>query len=146
MSIDISEQQLSELGRRRGRTRWVAVAAVVAVMAVMAVGGSRMSRGPRFIPAITVVNPTPYSLQVDVQAPGERSHLGLGGIRLESTREFLEVMDQGPQWVFLFSYAGHEGGQLTASRDQLQRDGWRVTVPDQVAERFRDAGLARSIY
>jgi len=143
MSVDISEQQLPELGRRRGMTRWVAVAAVVAVIAV---GGNRMLRGPRFIPAITVVNPTPYSLQVDVQAPGERSHLGLGRTRLESTRDFLEVMDQGPEWVFLFSHAGHDGGQLTASRDQLQRDSWRVTVPDQVGERFRDAGLGRSTY
>ena len=93
---------------------------------------------------LTVHNPTPYMVNVDVTGAKREGWLDLGSFRRESQRTVEEVADQGRQWVFRFSSGGVEAGELVVSRDQLAHDGWTVTVPAEVTERLRDAGLSES--
>ncbi len=101
---------------------------------------------PRTFRRLTVQNPTPYLLNVDVTGAERDGWLDVGSFRRERTRTVEELADQGRQWVFRFSYGGVEAGELTVSHDQLARDGWRITVPSAVGESLRQAGLAESAH
>ena len=99
---------------------------------------------PRTYRQLTVYNPTPYIVNVDVSGGERDGWLDVGSFRRERTRTVEELADQGRQWVFRFSYGGVETGEVTVSRDQLARDGWRITVPSAVGESLRQAGLPES--
>ncbi len=99
---------------------------------------------PRAFRRLTVENPTAYLINVDVTGAERDGWLDVGSFRRERTRTVEELTDQGPHWVFRFSYGGVQGGELTVTRDQLVRDGWRVGVPPDVTQRLRDAGLHES--
>ena len=81
---------------------------------------------------------------MEVSGAERDSWIELGSFGRERSRTVEELVDQGRQWVFRFSYAGVEGGELVVSRDRLVGDGWRITVPPEVTERLRAAGLAES--
>jgi hypothetical protein len=99
---------------------------------------------PTTVSRLTVENPTPYIVNVEVTHTGRNGWLDLGSFRREGSRAVEELADQGRQWVFRFSYGGVDAGELVVSRGQLARDGWRVTVPAEVLERLRQAGLSES--
>ena len=52
-----------------------------------------------------------------------------------------DVVDQRDTWVFRFSYAGKNAGEISVPRSQLAGNGWRVVVPDQVAQNLRADGI-----
>ncbi len=89
-------------------------------------------------------NPAPYTINVEVTGAERDGWLDIGSFRRERNRTVEELADQGRQWVFRFSYGGVEGGELVLSRDQLARDGWKVSVPPEVTEQLRRAGLSES--
>lgn len=123
----------------------VLIGLVVAITVAFPV--ARLSTGePRTFRRLTLQNPTPYLVNVDVSRRGRDGWLDVGSFRRERTRTVEELADQGPQWVFRFSYGGVEAGDLTVSRDQLAREGWRISVPSSVGERLRHAGLAESAH
>ena len=76
---------------------------------------------------------------------GQRDGLiGLATVGRERTRAVEEVIDQGPSWIFRFSYGGVDGGELAMSRAELERARWTITVPEEFAARMRAAGLGPS--
>ncbi len=89
-------------------------------------------------------NPTRYLINVDVTGAERDGWLGVGAFGRERTRTVEELADQGLQWVFSFSCGGAKGGAVAVSRDELVRDGWRMGVPGDVAQRLRGAGLTES--
>ena len=93
---------------------------------------------------LTVHNPTPYMVIVDVTGAKRDGWLDVGSFPRERQRTVEELADQGRQWVFRFSYGGVDAGELVVTRDQLARDGWKITVPPGVGERLREAGLSES--
>lgn len=93
---------------------------------------------------LTVHNPTPYMVNVDVTGAKRDGWLEVGSFRRESQPTVEELADQGRQWVFRFSYGGVEAGELVVSRDRLAHGGRRITVPAEVTQRLRDAGLSES--
>ncbi|MCA1708151.1 MAG: hypothetical protein LC808_34705 [Actinobacteria bacterium] len=93
---------------------------------------------------LTVENPSPYIINVDVTGAKRDGWLDVGTVRRENRQTFEELADPGDQWVFRFSYGGVDAGELIVSRDQLARDGWKITVPGQATERLREAGLSES--
>jgi hypothetical protein len=93
---------------------------------------------------LTVDNQTTYDVNVEVTGVNRDRWLDVGYFRRETRRRVEEVADQGREWVFRFSYGGFRAGDLVVSREQLMRDGWRITVPPNVAERLREAGLSES--
>jgi hypothetical protein len=133
----------------RPRSAQLASVAVVLIGFAVEIGVAfpvaRLAMGePTSFSHLTVHNPTPYIINVDVTGAERDGWLGVGSFRRERTRTVEELADQGRQWVFRFSYGGVEGGELVLGREQLARDGWKVTVPAQVTERLRVAGLSEA--
>jgi len=120
----------------------LAVAALVTVVCA-----SLLDRPPAVVHHLAIANPTLFQVEVDVRTEAEGAlWLPLGGIRRESTRTVEEVLDQGPRWVFRFSYGGYETGELAISRAELRRAGWRLTIPSEVGERLAAAGFQATAY
>ncbi len=94
---------------------------------------------------LTVENPVPYIINVDVTSAERDGWLDVGTVRRESRQTFDELADPGDQWVFRFSYGGVDAGELIVSREQLAQAGWKITVPAEAAERLRRAGLRESV-
>jgi hypothetical protein len=93
---------------------------------------------------VTIVNPTPYDLEIDVAGAGHATGLTLGAVGRDQTKAIEDVLDQGQQWVFTFRHGHDEAGTLTVAKDQLARDHWQVTVPASVANLLAAAGASPS--
>lgn len=100
-------------------------------------------RGARHVDQVTVDNPGAWAVSVALLDADGRPRLYLGPVGAASERTFDQVLDQGDEWVFRFSYAGVEAEAHRAGR-QLEADQWRVTVPAEMAERLRAAGAPES--
>ena len=92
---------------------------------------------------LTVNNPTPYQVNVDVTGAKRDGWLEVGSPERVSA-DGGGAGGPGPPLVFRFSYGGVEAGELVVSRDRLAHDGWTITVPAEVTERLRNAGLKES--
>ena len=118
----------------------VAGAAVLAMVAFLL----PESRTPSYVDEVTVVNPHQWDVGVDVTGAERDGWLGLGTVDRTASHGFAQVINQGQQWVFRFSYAGVDGGELVVPRSELEASGWKVTVPEQFAERMRVASVGPS--
>lgn len=94
-----------------------------------------------YLDGIVLVNETEYAANVDVRGDGG-NWLGLGTVSANETREIDEVIDQGAEWTFRFSYATYEPVELTLGRDELMGSGWRVEVPVEFEESLRAEGVS----
>lgn len=43
-----------------------------------------------------------------------------------------QITDQGEVWIFRFGGQGEQGGELRIDRSQLERESWRVRIPDRI--------------
>lgn len=111
--------------------------AVVVLTAVALLPGMQL---PRFVRRVTVANPTAYGVEVDVTNPQHDGWLVLGGFPPASSRVLNQVLDQGRNWVFRFTYGGDDVGQIALSRSELERTNWRVTIPAELGDRLAAAG------
>jgi len=118
--------------------RLLAVLAV-AFAAAQLTGGDRSA-----VRRLTVHNPTPYTVNVDVTGADRDGWRDLGAFARESERTVEELKDPGDTWVFRFSYGGLDAGELEVTTDQLDADGWTFTVPAEVGQRLRQAGVEES--
>lgn len=119
----------------------MAGAAVVAL--VGAIGLTfvvNLSSGPATVPRITLENPTPYALDVEVSPAPGAGWTSAGSVRQQSTADVQEVIDQGDVWIFRFDSQGETGGELRLSRAELVASDWRVVVPTEVGRRLAEAG------
>jgi hypothetical protein len=128
--------------QHRGHLATLLLAAAVGAVAILVAGPA--TRLPSFVDRVTVVNPHPWDVEVDVTGSADDGAVGLASLDRESARTIPAVVDQGDSWVFRFAYGGVEGSELGVSRAELQRAGWKVTVPDTFAARMRAAGLPPS--
>jgi hypothetical protein len=106
--------------------------------------GRLTSSEPSYVARLTVVNDTQYNVNVEVTGGAHDGWLDLGSVSRERTRTLEQIVDQGERWVFRFSYAGVAAGEVALDRTELSRQGWRLTVPVEVGERLREAGLRPS--
>ncbi len=121
------------------RRLWPITLAVVAAGMVAALG-PLLLREPSFVERVSFVNRAPYDLRVEVSDDNQDRWMGVTTADAASTTLALEVIDQGPIWVFRFSAQGRDGDQLRISRADLQQAGWRIEIPDSVTDRLRQAG------
>ena len=124
------------------RSRIGVAAAVVAVVVVAVLGVvlTRLGSDPS-VSDIHLDNPTAYDLTVEVAGGHNDGWTQAGTARRQSTTDLLEVGDQGKTWVFRFSYGGTKAAELTVPRSTLERDGWRVRVPDEAGTTLAGAGI-----
>ena len=93
------------------------------------------------IDRVTIVNPTPFDVEVKLSDANKESWLILGQAPHESSSVNEMVADMGPTWVFRFHYAGETVGELTLAREELERARWSFEVPSDVAARMRKLGF-----
>ncbi len=122
------------------------ILALAVLAAILGIGVASLTEGKVLVPRVTVDNTTVYNLQVDVGAPGSDQRLGLGTVRREGSRTFEQVLDQGDRWVFHLSFAGDDVGHVEVPRTQLERDGWRVQVPNAVGHTVAEDGHPPSAF
>lgn len=124
--------------------RDLAVGVIAAVSGVLVALVMPALRLPSYADAITVSNPHPWHVEVDVGRPDGSRWIGLGQIGRERTQTFRTVIDPGEEWTFRFAYGGTEQGRVVVSRTELERVGWTFTIPKEFAERMRAAGESPS--
>jgi hypothetical protein len=78
---------------------------------------------------LVIVRDSPCSSWIDVGRPERPAVLDLGTAGTPAGETVFGVPDQGPLWRFRFSSGGGVVDDLDVTRDKLQADGWRVTVP-----------------
>ena len=83
------------------------------------VGVNRLLAGPSFVDRVTMVNPTAYTVDVEVTGADRHGWLQLGEADKRATTVFEVVLDQGSTWVVRL--ANGEGGELRFTRDELVR-------------------------
>jgi hypothetical protein len=131
---------------RPSRTRrdWRSLVVVLA-LAALALGlvfaARSVIRGPRFV-HLSVVNPTPYELDVDATDGGRHGWTGIGTAGRQSTTAFDDVIDQGGTWVLQFAYGGQVAGELRFSRHDLATAHWRVDIPAAFGQTLQAAHIA----
>lgn len=92
-----------------------------------------------FIDRLLVVNQTEYPTRVEVR--GEQSGwLAIATVEAGDTNDVRQVIDQGTTWTFRFSYAGVRI-ETELTREQLERNGWEVEVPDGLSEALDEEGI-----
>jgi len=122
-------------GQRALALPWDVIAGVV----IAAVVTIPLSRGPKFIPRVNVVNPSGYTLMIDASgADGGRTDVAV--VPPRSTTLVQHVIDHGDLWVFHARGQGADGGRFQVHRSDLARAGWRVLIPTAVEGRLRAAG------
>lgn len=95
---------------------------------------------PPTVDRITIANPTEYDLDVHVTGRDREGWLPLAIVEARSEFVVQEVIDQGDVWTFRFLHWGDALGELSLTRAELERSGWRVEVPDQVEQRLQQLG------
>ncbi|MEA2704417.1 MAG: hypothetical protein QOD63_2362 [Actinomycetota bacterium] len=127
---------------RPARTGGLLAAAVGGVAAVVLASSSLSPAA--FVDRVTIVNPTPYQLNVALGAVGSSGSLDLGTAGRDTEMVVEQVFDPGSRWVLRFSYAGTSAGEVDVSRSELADAKWRVEIPPAVGDRLRATGLAPS--
>lgn len=138
----IETQPRPVLNGRRGTVLGL-VLAVAVVVGVVAELAPRVAVPPH-VPRVRLVNPTVYQLNVEAAAQPEGPWVDVTTVTRESTATVGEVLDQGAQWVFRFSYGGVDAGTVVVSRGALESSGWTVRAPAAADDRLSAAGLVPS--
>jgi hypothetical protein len=94
-----------------------------------------------FVDRLTVINGTPFDIDVQLSDADKNGWRPLGQATHESSTVTQAVRDAGPTWVFRFHREGRTVGELSIDREELRRARWRVEVPSSVAIRMRNLGF-----
>lgn len=122
------------------RTDAVSIALALAGFAVAVLLAVPALRVPAHVARLTVDNPLPWPVHVQASEPGAPGWLGVGTVDRGQEQAFHSLLDQGDRWVIRFAYAGHHA-ELRVTRAELERAGWRVTVPGDLADQLGDADV-----
>ncbi len=114
---------------RQGRAVAGWVAAGVAALAV-AVGAGPVLDPPATVDFV-VVNPSAAAVTV-VVSDGSPPELPIATIDPGEERPVQEVLDQGETWTVTYRIAGEVVGEETVARADLERQGFRLRVPEGV--------------
>jgi hypothetical protein len=125
---------------RRDPRRLLAAALVALAIAVMLVLLATLLRGPDRVSSVGIENRGPYLVDVEVTGAAHDGWLGLAAVRPGERFDVHDVVDVGSRWTFHFTSGPHEGGELTLTRDELARAGWRVAIPASVESRLGAEG------
>jgi hypothetical protein len=136
--VAISQRPTLVLGFKPVAFAGVVLAAATTVAGLVLV---MQSTGlPEYVDELTVENGTDFHLRIDVSDGEGESWLSVGTVDAETTKAFSRVIDQGEVWLFRFHGQRRLGGELRVDRSQLESDGWRMVVPESVADELRAQG------
>jgi hypothetical protein len=109
------------------------------VAAAVLLGGTWALEGPDRVDRVTIDNPTPYPLEVEVAGSGD-ARLALGPVAAGDRHAFVSVVDQGDRWIVHVTSARSDGGEFAVNRAALERADWVITIPDSVTTKLGAAG------
>jgi len=115
-------------------------AALVAVLLAVLFGLAVFTLRTPDTVRLTVDNPLAWRAEVSVRPADSSSWTGAGAVSRDGRLDFLELPDQGSDWVLRFSYAG-QSQDIEITRDQLAAQDWTVEVPETLARALRAAGV-----
>jgi hypothetical protein len=136
--VATSERPTLILGFNPGAFAAVSLAAAATVAGLVFVMQSTSL--PEYVDELTVENGTDFHLRIEVSGGEGEAWLTVGTVEAERAKAFSRVIDQGEVWLFRFHGQGRMGGELQVDRSQLERDGWRLVVPDSVSDELRAQG------
>ena len=114
----------------------------ILVMAALFAVAPRVFVDPPRIGEVSLENPTRYALEVEVTGAQRDGWLRLGTAERGATTVAPRVLDQGDTWIFHFESQGLDGGELSFSKDDLVRSGWRVVISRAIADRLTSQGAS----
>jgi hypothetical protein len=121
----------------RARPPLAPYVAVVVYLALALPFVPRAVQAPSHVPRLVVTNGTDYGVSVEVVDGAGR--VPVGSLGPDHTATFREVADVGGRWTLVWSARGREV-RTTATRDALDRAGWKVAVPDELGATLAAAG------
>jgi hypothetical protein len=121
------------------------VAPVVSVAGALAVllAATPLVDGPRMVPRLLIRNPTVYDLTVEVTDAHHDGWMAVWIARRNATTVAEEIVDVGDTWVFRFRAQGETTRELRVARDDLERSGWRLSIPTVIGDELRARGAPR---
>jgi hypothetical protein len=136
--VAVTRTHRSGPGPFPARSLAVRTGAIVVVAAAVLYGMSTRA-APDVVPEVTIVNEGPYPLRVSVGRPGVAGHIDLGTVEPQSTRRFLEVLDQGRTWAVSLRSGTVDLGVHEVPEEEMG-SGW--SVPETVLEQLEALGVA----
>jgi len=115
------------------------VLAVIATAVFIRIATSVMST-PKAVDHVTIANRSDYGLDVNLRTSADAPVLRLGRALPPTDTVRHEVLDAGDHWTFIFTRAGTEAGRLEMTRNDMERDDWRIIVPAEVAQKLQAEG------
>jgi hypothetical protein len=131
---------LSRPEMREGRAPLVPAVMVGVLLVVALVLASFAMRTPDMV-SLTVDNPLQWRTEVSVRPADSTSWTGIGAVAREGELEFLQLPDQGSEWVVRFSYAG-SSEEVVVTRDELEAQDWTIQAPESLGTLLDEAGVA----
>lgn len=126
------------LAERRPWRTWYVVPLVLVALVIVPL--SEVLEPPAIVQRLRVENSTGYDVTLQVSDGLGRSWTTVGTARRRTTADFERVIDQGEHWTLRFRAQGQNGGELRIARQDLLRSGWKIRVPDSVAEQLQARG------
>jgi hypothetical protein len=105
-----------------------------------ALGVSQALQGPGLVDRVTIDNPTPYPLEIEVAGGRADGGLTLGPVSAGGRHAFASVVDQGDEWVVRVTSARSDGGDVVLRRSELERSNWVITIPEGVGSKLAATG------
>jgi hypothetical protein len=113
--------------------RWLPVAAVVLIVLGVLIPALQSDH---FVDHVQLTNKSEFDVEVAVAGSMPDGWTDLGTAIARRPSVIHEVYDQGSVWTFTFQTpTAHALVQMT--RDQLERAGWTVAVPDSLVSQLR---------
>ena len=137
---DLRTQTRDTGWRRRRRTVPTRLVDVTAAALFAVVVTAFVVQSPSRAPDVTIDNPTPYDLTVKVSDRSSDDWMGFALVDAQSQTVVGAPIDQGSEWILDFG----DGREYPIKRSVLRDAGWRLRVPDEVADRLAAAGVAPS--
>jgi len=138
--VPATDFAISPIRHRRRRDTPIAVGAVAVLVVMFLAVGSQL-QAPDRVERVTILNRSDHGVRVSVRAAPGAGRYDLGWVWEQGQLDVRDAADVGGTWIFRFSYAGVDAGELTVSRADLVASGWRVEVPAFVGERLTEAGI-----
>ena len=96
---------------------------------------------PGRVPTLTVDNPTPYDVRVDVRGDDTDGWTVLTSVRQHCATSVESSIDRGARWVFRLRAQGRALAEFTISRSELEQARWHFTVPATVGDDWEAGGI-----
>jgi hypothetical protein len=103
--------------------------------------GLLLFNDPGRAPTLTIDNPTPYDIRVEVSDTNRAEWTVLGLARQQCAASIESPIDRGGRWVFRLRTQGLVSQEIAVERADLERANWHFEVPTAMAQQWEANGI-----